>query len=91
MIKRIVGRPGDVIAMDDEGHLTRNGTAVKESEVIYGSQWGDAGAASPCTVPEGRYFYLGDNRPVSLDSRVLGTAGAENILGKVICVIRFGC
>lgn len=52
--------------------------------VIYGlSETGDS-VDYPYTVPEGSYFFLGDNRPVSMDSRMLGAAGKEEIKGKVI-------
>ena len=57
LIKRIEGLPGDVIEVDREGHLTRNG---------------------------------GDNRPVSLDSRVLGAADRSEIKGRVTGVVSFG-
>ena len=84
LIKRIAGLPGDVMEVDREGHLTRNGAEVQETDVIYGmSETGDS-VDYPYTVPEGSYFFLGDNRPVSLDSRMLGAAGREEIKGKVI-------
>ena len=84
LIKRIAGLPGDVIEVDSEGHLTRNGAKVQETDVIYGlSETGDS-VDYPYTVPEGSYFFLGDNRPVSMDSRMLGAAGKEEIKGKVI-------
>ena len=84
LIKRIAGLPGDVMEVDSEGHLTRNGAEVQETDVIYGmSETGDS-VDYPYTVPEGSYFFLGDNRPVSLDSRMLGAAGREEIKGKVI-------
>lgn len=78
------GLPGDVMEVDREGHLTRNGAEVQETDVIFGlSETGDS-VDYPYTVPEGSYFFLGDNRPVSLDSRMLGAAGREEIKGKVI-------
>ena len=84
LIKRIAGLPGDVMEVDREGHLTRNGAKVQETDVIYGlSETGDS-VDYPYTVPEGSYFFLGDNRPVSMDSRMLGAAGKEEIKGKVI-------
>lgn len=40
-------------------------------------------------VPDGQYYVLGDNRPVSEDSREWGPVENQEIIGKVI-IIRFG-
>ena len=90
IIKRIVGKPGDVIDVDEKGHLTRNGEPVREPEILFGYQDADMHTEFPYTVPEGTYFYMGDNRPVSLDSRILGVAEKKNVKGTVIGVLRFG-
>ena len=44
----------------------------------------------PLTVMDGQYLMLGDNRGISIDSRDsrIGTVPREDILGKVILVIR---
>lgn len=84
VIKRIVGKPGDVIMVDENGHLTRNGETVEEMEVRFGFQSESPSVEYPYSVPEDSYFYLGDNRPVSLDSRMRGAVRKENISGKVI-------
>jgi type IV secretory pathway protease TraF len=51
----------------------------------------DADGRDECpvwTVPPNEYFLVGDNAAVSTDSRVFGTVGPAEILGRVAGVWR---
>ncbi|MFF5334901.1 signal peptidase I [Streptomyces sp. NPDC013181] len=69
MVKRVVGVGGDKIACcGEDGRLTVNGIPIDEP---YLRASGRASAEDfTAEVPEGRIFLLGDDRTVSLDSRV---------------------
>lgn len=90
IIKRIIGLPGDKIEIDSMGRVIRNEEELKESEVIFGYQDTADWMEFPVVVPEESYFFLGDNRPVSLDSRTkaLGFIKKEGLIGKVLMIFR---
>ena len=84
-IKRIIGLPGDTVEIikdPDNGvcYVWRNGEKLVEEYI---------GSAIPyemprVTVPEGQFFFLGDNRGNSSDSRALGCRSLDTILGRVL-------
>ncbi len=86
-VKRIIGLPGETIQIL-EGNIYINGELLEGD--IYGSGPIEySGIASmPYTIPEGAYFFMGDNRKgdVSWDSRYeeVGPVKEEEILAKVI-------
>ncbi|MBK8977828.1 MAG: signal peptidase I [Planctomycetes bacterium] len=77
-VKRVIGLPGDVVELRD-GRLCVNGAAVPES---FGPIH-DHADLPPVTVPPGFCFVLGDNRPVSCDSREFGFVALTLLRGKV--------
>ena len=83
-IKRVVGTPGDTIAVRD-GRVIRNGKPTKEP-FIADTCRNDAGAGcnfrNPITIPPGHYFMMGDNRGESDDSRFWGPVPSSWIIGK---------
>jgi signal peptidase I len=76
-VKRVVGMPGDRVAMR-LGVLLVNGTPTGPAEVVQ-----DAGDFGEQVVPGGHYFVLGDNRPISCDSRSFGLLPADLVCGRV--------
>ncbi len=80
-VKRVVGLPGDRIAVRD-GHVVRNGR--RASEPFARSCEGAACDLAPITVPPGSYFLMGDNRGNSDDSRYWGPVPRSWIIGQAV-------
>lgn len=80
MVKRIIGLPGETVAIKD-GIVTINNAPIDESYItepaIYSGEW---------TVPKGQYFVLGDNRNNSSDSHSWGYLPQENIIAKAVWI-----
>ena len=91
MVKRVVGLAGDTLEITPEGHVIRNGQLLKEDAAWYGGQDSSQWETFPLVVPEGTVFCLGDNRPLSLDSRhrAIGPIPLKEVLGEVIFVLRW--
>ncbi len=80
LVKRVVGAPGDLIALD-KGALWRNGKRVEED--IPGP-YKVADSMHALTLGGDEYFVMGDHRAVSVDSRDFGPVPVSQILGKVM-------
>jgi signal peptidase I len=81
LVKRVIGVPGDVIDIR-EGKVFRNGEALQEpyaKGVTYKRE-----LEFPVTVPDGKYFVLGDNREISKDSRSFGFIDHSQVEGKAV-------
>ena len=85
-VGRILGRPGDVITLDDSGNLLVNGTN-QGGEIMYPT-YAKENYTYPYVVPEDAYFILGDYRTQTEDSRDFGAVPKSDIRGKVITILR---
>ena len=92
LIKRVIGLPGETISIHD-GYVWIDGQKQIES---YTKDGETTGSMEDITIPMDRYFVMGDNRRVSLDSRApsVGLVKKEDIYGKVLFrllpISRFG-
>jgi signal peptidase I len=91
LIKRLIGLPGDEVAVKDNGQVFINGSKIKEPYVVY-----PEALAKKFTVPKNKYLFFGDNRANSFDARRWENPyiDSKNIQGKAQFVVypfkRFG-
>lgn len=85
LLKRVIGGPGDVIDIAEDGTVSVNGEELEEP-YIREKSLGECDLDFPYQVPENRYFVMGDNRATSVDSRssVIGCIEKDQIVGRVV-------
>jgi signal peptidase I len=76
-LKRVVGLPGERIAIE-RGAVRVNGAKLAEPYV----RFADDRSFGTVTVPPNAYYVLGDNRPMSEDSRTWGFVPASDLIGR---------
>ncbi len=87
-VKRVIGTPGDTVKMEDK-QVYVNGEPLEEDYVVNtGDSYMDNFTLSDLGVedgeiPEDQFLVLGDNRPISRDSRDFGMVDREQIIGEV--------
>ncbi len=96
-VKRIIGMAGDTIEGRD-GSILLKGNVLNESYIQHSragsvSGWQEEGNDwmwnfGPATIPSGKYFVMGDNREISLDSRSpeFGLVDRASLTGRVLYV-----
>ena len=85
LIKRVIGKAGDWVDIDQDGNVYVNGNLVDEP-YLDDKAFGECNIELPYQVPESKVFVMGDNRSVSVDSRntAVGCVAEEQIVGKVV-------
>jgi signal peptidase I len=79
-VKRLIGLPGDTWE-ERKGVVYIDGRKLDEPYIM--SDRRDDRTLPPRKIPPGRYFFMGDNRASSCDSRAWGTVPKQNLIGKV--------
>ena len=87
MVKRVVGLPGDEVAIRD-ALLYVNDQLVDEPYVDHKAI--DALFYGPVVVPADRFLVLGDDRAASIDSRAYGPVESDRLLGTVALRLPLG-
>lgn len=97
IVRRVIAVGGDTVEEKD-GRIVLNGHDLDEPYVIHGTSYIPAPAVfgakdwrlnfGPIQVPSGKYFALGDNRDISLDSRSpeVGLLDRSSIIGKTLYI-----
>ncbi|MCQ2547640.1 MAG: signal peptidase I [Clostridia bacterium] len=86
IVKRVIGLPGEHVEIKD-GYVYINGSKLNEPYLAKEGET-DAGLDGPSLyqVPAGKVFVMGDNRPLSIDSRnaAMGCIDVDDIVGQIL-------
>lgn len=85
LIKRYIAGPSDWFNIDKDGNLFVNNKILVEPYITE-KAYGETDIDLPYQVPDNKYFVVGDNRSVSIDSRntSVGCIDKDQIVGKVV-------
>jgi signal peptidase I len=80
-VKRLIGLPGEQVSERD-GYIYIDGRRLDEPYITPAYRDGSSGTWP--RIPPNHYFFLGDNRANSCDSRRWGTVPRGNLIGPVV-------
>lgn len=85
LCKRVIGIGGDEINIDESGTVYVNGKTLNEP-YLNGKSLGNSTVTYPVVVPENKFFVIGDNRRMSIDSRnvTVGCIDSSQVEGKLL-------
>ncbi|MGN1139381.1 MAG: signal peptidase I [Ruminococcus sp.] len=85
LVKRCIAGPGQTVDIDKKGNVYVDDAPLDEPYVSK-KALGDCDIELPYKVPDNQYFFMGDNRASSVDSRYssVGSITEDQIIGKVL-------
>jgi len=84
LVKRVVGLAGDSVEIRNDVALVNGVQEPSLGQVTSELQYSMSALA--IIVPAGRIYVMGDNRPLSEDSRYIGTVPLSGVMGRVVAV-----
>jgi len=83
-VKRLIGLPGEVVHEDEKGFLWIDNKKLDEPYIPAKRRDEDVtNREETWRVPAGEYFFVGDNRGESCDSRRWGSVPRKDLIGPV--------
>ncbi len=85
LVRRVICTGGGQVSIDKSGTVSVNGEELPEPYITEKSI-GQCSISFPFSVPSDNVFVMGDNRAVSMDSRLqeIGAISSDRIIGKVV-------
>lgn len=85
LVRRMIAGAGDWIDINDTGTVFVNGEKLEEP-YLQRSVLRPSDLTYPYQVPDGCIFVMGDNRAISMDSRLseIGPVSSDRVLGKIL-------
>jgi signal peptidase I len=83
-VKRVIGLPGDTIAIREDHRVYVNGQVLEEDYIAAPPQNLFPSGGGSYTVPPGMIFVMGDNRNNSQDSRYFSAVSLDSVIGKAV-------
>ncbi len=85
LVKRCIAAPGQWVDIDEDGNVYVDG-ALLDEPYLEDKALGDCDIELPYQVPENRWFFMGDHRSTSVDSRYsgVGCIAEEQIIGRIV-------
>lgn len=85
LVKRCIAAPGQWVDIDEDGSVYVDG-ALLDEPYLEDKALGDCDIELPYQVPENRWFFMGDHRSTSVDSRYsgVGCIAEEQIIGRIV-------